>query len=1033
MPQASPAWLCYGDYVCLSSRASGDRKQKKYILGHSSPLVKLGRDDESSLNFASLVFCENPATVPFTHASVSSGPLTFDVTTNVRDYWFEILPRTDYDMNVQLNMRNKQLSQANVRLKTLIERKASFLKAATERLSQPSIHHSASDSTAHEETLTADLHISRSPPDAEFDEQNGTEMLPMMSPSPGILSRRSSIQDPDFLMNLQNEIDRQKEFIRTVEEHVSDYQMKAKHEEQGNEETILRASGDALIFGSVIQLRHVNSRRFLSTTKQADRVVELSPHGRPGSLFIIERASGGVAAGAIKVPADEDVRIFLRSVGSNALYVCMESNTGISDSKFPLNLDIELDGIYSAEACVQLGLGALVSGDDRLEWTIERAKCVTNDDAQSELDTDDGEDSDVNASEVLSGCQIIRLFHRHSESFLCAAARKIDRGKVFFCHRTECDASKGPGLSANSYWMVIDGDNNVSNSGEDLELDTPVILQHVVSGMVLVAVRHLPATSDTGSKATNHEDFLSDDDETVDALDGEETKLENSCNALRFFISSFLKAISDVVSFCECNIGSSVYSLADFELSCTPHESPQISVCNSGNEGDNRVKQWIGAEKSEVVSILQEALSSFFKRDDLTLLSIAAKSQEIEYEVSRWFNMPVFERHGVTLTAQQAIEQIMEKMAIDENERAFAFAADGGSQSGLSQSRVSESLTQENRSHDVARRRTEFSDTRSRRGNEDNITILSDATSQRVFSGRVRHFSNPLRDFARLIIKFGDDIHKKNNQSVDDYLWTFHVMSPKRILKYRRTLDGDPCVRLSAPFMMACRWNFCTKHEKVKSKQESRVITANSLFGIEVKDSEGVFLLGHHRETFQQASSSETIDLLPSGFILQNSRGNRQQLGKQGVSMSGYSTSTKDLDSELQSKMLTQLFNIEFVSSKASDGIKKGAQVASIIRNFCLQLDDMLETKNINRYLAFLRRYGSRLIEALKYVACSCMMGGFDSGGNNLLTLETNPHGQSFFGSLGIINMIFSVVQVIFVACRAFSNQPVCAYNDIFH
>jgi hypothetical protein len=1007
----------------LSSRASGDKKHKKYILGHSSPLVKLGRNDESatSLNFASIVFCENPATVPFTHASVSSGPLTFDVTTNVRDYWFEILPRTDYDMTVQLNMRNKQLSQANARLKALIERKASFLKATSERVSQPTTQQSASNSAALEENLTADLHRNRSPPNVVLDEQNGTEMLPVVSSSPGIWSRRSSIQDSDFLLNLQNEIDSQMEFIRTIEEHVSDYQIKSKHEEQGNEECIVRASGDALIFGSVIQLRHVNSRRFLSATKQADRVVELSAHGRPGSLFVIERASGGVAAGAIKVPADEDVRIFLRSVASNALYVRMDSNTGISDSKFPLNLDVELDGIYSAEACVQLGLGALVSGDDRLEWTIERAKCVSNDDLHSEPDSDVGEDSEKNASEVLSGCQIIRLFHRQSESFLCAAARKIDRGQVFFCHKTECDASKGPGLSANSYWNVIDGDNNVSNSGEDLELDAPVILQHVVSGMVLVAIRHLPAISDTESKATNHEDFLSDDDETVDALDWEEKKLENSCSTLQFFISSFLKAISDVVSYCECNIGSSVYSLADFELSCTPNEFPQISVCNSGTEGENRVKQWIGAEKSEVVFLLQEALSSFLKRDDLTLLSIAAKSQEIEYAVTRWFNMPVFERQGVTLTAQEAIDQIMEAMAVDESERGFAFAAERESQSGLSQSRVSESLTEENRSHVVARQRTDISGTRNRRGHEDNRTMLSDATSQRNLPGRVRHFSNPLREFSKLILKFGNYIHKKNHhasQSADDHLWTFHVMAPKRISKYRRALDGDPCVRLSAPFMMACRWNFCTKHEKVKSKHDSRVITANSLFGIEVKDSEGLFLLGHYHEALKQASSSDTVvtdDVFFSASWPQSSSGNRQHMGKQDVSMFSYAKYSKDSENQMQSNMLAQLFNIEFVSSKASDVIKKGAQVASIIRNFCLQLDEMLEAKNLNRYLAFLRRYSSRLIEALEYVACSCAMGGFEMSVSNLFTLEPNPHGQSFFGSLGIINMIFSVVQVAIV------------------
>jgi hypothetical protein len=65
-------------------------------------------------------------------------------------------------------------------------------------------------------------------------------------------------------------------------------------------------------------------------------------------------------------------------------------------------------------------------------------------------------------SEVLSGCQIIRLFHRASESYICALPTKVDRGKVFFSHRSESDPSQGSGKIANSYWMVIDGDGDVS-------------------------------------------------------------------------------------------------------------------------------------------------------------------------------------------------------------------------------------------------------------------------------------------------------------------------------------------------------------------------------------------------------------------------------------------------------------------------------------------------------------------------------------------------------------------------------------------
>jgi hypothetical protein len=1018
MPQTSPAWLCYGDYVCLSSRAGGDRKQKKYILGHSSPLVKLGRNDElaTSLNFASLVFCENPATVPFTHADVSSGPLTFDVTTNVRDYWFEILPRSDYDMSAQLNVYNKQLFEANRRLKMLNDRKAVFLKATSEIYSSSAPLNATADRIG----PALNVHVGRSRPISALAERGAREMLPMSSESPGLLDRRNSTHDPDFLFNLQNEIDNQIESVRVIKQRVLNFESKAKIEEQSNEETISRAAGDSLNFGSVIQLRHVSSKRFLSVTKQADRAVELSAQGRTGSLFYIERASGGVAAGTIKVPADEGVRIFLRSVASDAQYVRIESNTAVTESKFPLSLDIELDGLYSADACFQLGIGPPVAGDDRVEWTIQRTKCF-NSESEAELDSDDDEDSGVKASEKLSGCQVVRLFHRFSDSYLCATASKIDRGVVFFNHRSECDASKGPGLAADSYWMVIDGDNDLSESGEDLELDSPVILQHVISGMVLVAVRHLPATSDTGSKATNHEDFLSDDDDNLDALVAEERLVKRTRNSLSRTIVSFLKAIAELASYCESSIGASGYVLQDFELTETSGMCPQMTLCNSGTNGDNRVKQWIHHQRFQVVNVLEDTLSTFLKQDDLTSHSISAKAQEIEYEVRKWFYTPIFELESTTFTAQQAIEQILQNLAPEESEHAFTFSADDNSQTRVS-------VNEENRSRSGGRQRSDLSNNRSIKGTEDNKTVFSDVAGQRGLPSKIRNSPNPFKNFAALIEEFRQT-QKKNSRSeqpMADHLWTFHIMSPKRILKYRKILDGDPCIRLSAPFLLACRWNFCTKHEKIKPKEESRAIMANSLFGIEVKDSsEILFLLGHRYDTFDETKSGQNHEI-----VLDPTYGTSHGGNKKDVSMISFGlNSAKGIDSQVQSDMITQLFNVEFVSAKSSDSIKKGAQAASIVRNFCLQLSDVLGRKDLELYFAFLRRYSSRLIEALDFIARSCVIGGFDIDARSVFTLEPYPHGQSFFGSLGIIGIIFDVVQVFCNYCLSLINLNNCYFR----
>jgi hypothetical protein len=118
-------WLCYGDYISLNTRAGKDTQEKKYLFGHSSPLMQLQnvREVHSSTDFASIILAENPATVAFSDQPETSNQGTFDAITNAHDYWFEVLPRTDYDMATQLSTFEKQLSEANKRLSQLQTKK----------------------------------------------------------------------------------------------------------------------------------------------------------------------------------------------------------------------------------------------------------------------------------------------------------------------------------------------------------------------------------------------------------------------------------------------------------------------------------------------------------------------------------------------------------------------------------------------------------------------------------------------------------------------------------------------------------------------------------------------------------------------------------------------------------------------------------------------------------------------------------------------------------------------------------------------
>jgi hypothetical protein len=497
-------WLCYGDYICLSTRAGKDTQERKYLFGHSSPLMQLQnvREKQSSTDFASIILAENPATVACADQPETSNQGTFDAITNARDYWFEVLPRTDYDMATQLSTFEKQLSDASKRLSQLQTKKKDVM--AKRKLLQQHNSPTAQSTFALNFLSTADIHMSSKPPvDAVVkvgDSSNLVEMQPLNSASELVspdevtvkgmqpaappstkssglsklslgnmanIARRGSVskqsdaerENARETVAILSDIETQTAAIEVLKARVTEYKAKMKQEQNGNVETIKRMHGDPLTYGSVVQLSHVASQRLLTFTKVQDRPLELSEHGKQGSLFVIERVSTGVAGGTARIPAQGSNSIRLKSLESGSQYLRMEPNISIvPGTKFGVSLDVELDGVFNADESFQLGTGA-ASNDNRVDWTIER--CKKNSKVSGVEDGNSAEDDGVAVDEVLSGCQIIRVYHRASESYLAATATKMDRGKAFWSHKSQSDASQGSGKIANTYWMVIDGDGDV--------------------------------------------------------------------------------------------------------------------------------------------------------------------------------------------------------------------------------------------------------------------------------------------------------------------------------------------------------------------------------------------------------------------------------------------------------------------------------------------------------------------------------------------------------------------------------------------
>jgi hypothetical protein len=1025
----SDQWLCYGDYVCLSTRAGRDTTERKYILGHSSPLMQLQKVQPSNSDFASIVLAENPATIAF---SKNSSADSIDMITNAREYWFQLLPRTDYDMSAQLSAFKRQHNESSKKLQQLQSQKAELSKKKESK--QVHVANSALSTSSIALNRGLDIDMSSKPPTAaavQVGDDAAVEMQPMGSSNPsnvaspeevrvsvgqtaasaaatvssglakfvGNITRRQSISSgvDAKATDIDSKISQLQTEIANLVKRIAEYRVKTAQERNGNLETIARMHGDPLVYGAVIQLSHVTSKRLLTVNKTQDRPVELAALGRPGSLFYIERVSTGVAGGSAKIPADENISVRLRAFISDSQYLRMEPNISlVPGTKFGVSLDVELDGVFNVDASFQLGTGA-ASNDNRIDWIMERCKKNSHSSDASNAD-DAAEEEGVDVHEVLSGCQIIRLYHRASESYLAAAATKMDRGKVFYVHRLESDPAQGIGKISNTYWMVIDGDGDVSffhaiykystlnsenlnqlsfihssqrfmqmaDSGEDVDSDSPVILQHVVSGMVLVGIRHVPATESL--KATNDEAYLSDEDDSeIAANDESEQEIIKKRDKLDKWIQTIKESANAVLDYCSQKIVPGYDNLAIFcsndimeEFSrsefhsagvkrTSEDESVSKSVENDIAEYNEYTKLhcsdtsdftlvslhkyqeqkglcsvdfWIKRGEN-LLNFLKDTVAFLSRIDDLTIENITIKALEIEYELQAWFNMPICYRHVQDLFIFARAIEVIDYALANYKKGDFDDSAShasgmtsltAGGKSALTQKEPPSSVASERRS--TMAMENAGTDIVSVSG-----THTEDTQSQILKDKRKMH---PLETMRKIIEKFKQRDKKEKNTLGHENVWTFHVMTPKRIANFRANfLDQDLNEmeeKSTSRFLLSCRWSLSTRHEKSRRKEDTINVSNNTLFGIEVVDcKDSIFLLGTEDSISRSDSKSSKV-------------------GRVSMASIGHIPDKKGFEPLPQLQFERHLHNLEFVSPKNADQIRNGAQVSSIIRNFCSQL-----------------------------------------------------------------------------------------------
>jgi hypothetical protein len=621
----------------------------------------------------------------------------------------------------------------------------------------------------------------------------------------------------------------------------------------------------------------------------------------------------------------------------------------------------------------------------------------------------------------------------------------------------------------------------MADSGEDVNGNSPVFLQHVVSGMLLVCIRHLPAMN--YFKATYSEEYLSDDEE-VGNDDVEEKLIIEKRDNLDHWIQTIRTSVNSVLEYCKKDIlpskeKTTLSNLANLEylvsenptkvfgdnppvpwhtlnaengedeaaaLGRFQNDVQEYEEYRSANEDqvkgqdgeldkpkDNGVELWYF--RGEIlVSMLKDATKFLFEEDGLTVESIKIKALEIEYELFAWFRMPVFMvdqdryiRAGEVVDFALQLYKADESSALDNDDllnpsdynpsESGGVRMSGGAFGSVSGASASGArmVAQQHFASSVASvpDSTVIRDTRSV------ISALGSRANASETASLIlndQHAKHPLETLDRIIALFKVR-DKKNNLSASENPWTMHVMTPKRIRYFRAnfddrfSLDTSPKENTSK-FLLACRWSFSTRHDKSERKVDEDVnLSNNTLFGVEAIDcKDEIVILGSDLSSTSSLSAStkhKDISMV--------------QLGPNFDKKTFF-------ESPALQQFEQQLCNVEFVSPKNADKIRNGAQVSSIIRNFCAHLKYATDKRelgdsDLEYYVAFVRRYQSRLKEAFEVVALSCVIDGFQPGNTST---ATDSQSQLFFGSLGIVQLAFSVIQVV-----AFFRPCLCSVVDV--
>jgi hypothetical protein len=264
--------LRFGDVICMGLQLdAGPDDHMFYVLGHQSPLSLVAGCQEA---IDHILVAEHPNTFQ----SPSDDAVTFPVPVHSREYWFEIVGKSEYMMQQMLQKLKIQLQ----RLEAEEDRVA--VEQSERRSSLPAVFPTQSPSSpvasagggfmSPISALRRRSQDTRLEQDIELSDVSEVRVsLLTQTESPSVIAE-SRTSDPET--HVRKSAAALSEVKSRLKKRIDDLEDLANGEAQRNLENESSRKGSDVRYGDVIQLRHVLSKKFAALANGSLSSYELS-------------------------------------------------------------------------------------------------------------------------------------------------------------------------------------------------------------------------------------------------------------------------------------------------------------------------------------------------------------------------------------------------------------------------------------------------------------------------------------------------------------------------------------------------------------------------------------------------------------------------------------------------------------------------------------------------------------------------------------------------------------------------------------